>query len=163
MRTLIFCCALIVSIVLSSCKNKTQRPLETAVIAFKKEATLTINRFDGTAITFHIELADSDYERETGLMHRTKMSDDQGMLFVFEKEDLRYFYMKNTPIPLDLIFINSENRIVSIHSDAKPMSEATISSKYPAKYVLEINAGLSSRNDIQEGMEIAYDKTISND
>jgi len=151
------------SIVLSACKNKTQKPLETAVIAFKKEATLTINRFDGTPITFHIELANSDYERETGLMHRTKMSDDQGMLFVFEEEALRYFYMKNTSLPLDLIFINSENKIVSIHPNAKPMSEVSISSKYPAKYVLEINAGLSNRNDIQEGMEMTYDKTISND
>ncbi len=84
-------------------------------------------------------------------MYRNSMEQDQGMLFIFEKEEPRGFYMKNTNIPLDLIFLDSENKIVSISKNAKPKSLETIPSEEPAQYVLEVNAGLSDQWNLTLG------------
>jgi len=79
------------------------------------------------------------------------MEADQGMLFIFENEEPRGFYMKNTHIPLDLIFLDAQNKIVSITKDAKPESLETIPSNVPAQYVLEINGGLSDQWNLAVG------------
>ena len=91
-------------------------------------------------------------------MYRDKLDKQHGMLFVFENSELRGFYMKNTLIPLDLIFIDEDYEIVHIHSKATPYETASISSQLPAKYVFEINGGLSKQIGIQKGMKIKYSK-----
>lgn len=99
---------------------------------------------------FSIEIADDDYQRSAGLMFRTRMDDDHGMLFVFDKERRLTFWMKNTPMPLDLIFIGSDGRIVGI-LNGEPYSLAPIGPKAPAQFVLELKAGTADKAGIADG------------
>lgn len=134
--------------------NDKQEPaeIESPGVEFKKEGEIYLTKPTGDTIrNIDVEIADSDYERETGLMNRHSMEDNQGMLFIFEEEAQRGFYMKNTYISLDLIFFSSDQQIVNIHEDAEPLSEETIPSREPAQYVLEINAGLSQLWNLQVG------------
>ena len=84
------------------------------------------------------------------------MEDNQGMLFVFPTMRQRFFYMKNTQIPLDLIFLNNDNFIVSFQENAKPLDESSLPSQVPAQYVLEINAGLAEKWLLEIGDRMEY-------
>lgn len=137
-----------------SCKEekKSSRQIATTPIEFKKEGEVYLTRASGDTLQhLEIEIADDDYQRETGLMYRTSLKKNRGMLFVFDDEQPRGFYMKNTNIPLDLIFLNANNKIVSISKNTRPQSLETIESEIPAQYVLEVNAGLAEEWDLQVG------------
>ncbi|WP_037325437.1 DUF192 domain-containing protein [Salinimicrobium terrae] len=137
-----------------SCKDnpKTQQQNISEPISFTKEAEGYLTKATGDTIQhLQLEIADDDYQRETGLMYRETLEQDQGMLFIFEKEEPRGFYMKNTNIPLDLVFLDSENKIVSISKNAQPRSLETITSDVPAQYVLEVNAGLADQWNLMVG------------
>ena len=109
------------------------------------------------SITFRVELADSPAEREQGLMWRGSMPVDQGMLFDFPgPETDQSFWMRNTYIPLDLIYIRADGRIHSIARSATPLSEALIPSGGPVKAVLEINGGLAERLGIAPGDQVRH-------
>jgi uncharacterized membrane protein (UPF0127 family) len=126
-------------------------------ITFTKEGTLKLIKEDGTLLkTLDIEIADDDYQRETGLMHRTSLLDSQGMLFVFDEEDYRGFYMKNTLISLDIIYIDASGKIISFAEQTKPMDETTLPSQLPAQYVLEIKGGLSEDWVLEIGDKIEW-------
>ncbi len=101
--------------------------------------------------SFQVELAQTDVQRAKGLMFREEMSEDEGMLFIFEGEGERYFWMKNTPLPLDIIFVATDGRIVSIAESTTPFSEAIVSSNGPARYVLEVLAGTSEKLGFSTG------------
>lgn len=103
-----------------------------------------------------VEIAETDNARHTGLMFREGMSEDQGMLFIFPNEELQSFYMKNTVLPLDIIFINSKKQIVKIHKNTKPFSEESLPSLKPAIYVVEVNAGFTDKFKIAEGNTIDW-------
>jgi len=142
-----------------SCKDNNKEIKQTEV-TFTKEGELTIFKTsDATKVTLDIEIADTDFDVQTGLMYRNSMKNNQGMLFVFNDETERFFYMKNTKFPLDLIFINTNNNIVSFHKNAKPFNEVPLPSKVPAKYVLEVNAGLVDIWGILVGDRIFFSKT----
>ncbi|WP_297586674.1 DUF192 domain-containing protein [Roseibium sp.] len=111
---------------------------------------LTIQTADGE-LTFVVEVAANDIERARGLMFREEMAENQGMLFIFESEGERFFWMKNTPLPLDIIYISTAGKIVSIAEDTTPFSEAVIPSGKPARFVLELNAGTSQKLAIAIG------------
>ncbi len=99
---------------------------------------------------FSVEIARTPEEKQKGLMFRESLSDDSGMLFVFENDAPRTFWMKNTLITLDMIFIDESMKIVEIKADVPPCEEdpcPTYTSK-PAKYVLEINGGVAEQNKI---------------
>ena len=126
-------------------------------VLFQKEATLDLLQSNGELIsTLNIEIANSPYERETGLMYRTNMEKNQGMLFIFDEESVLTFYMKNTYISLDLIFINGKKEIISIYKNAKPNDISSISSKLPSKYVLEVIQGVSDNLNLKIGDRINY-------
>ena len=136
----------------SSCKNDEEKEIEPQNIDFRDDADLyLINTKGDTINTLDIEIADDDYSRQTGLMYRESIKENQGMLFVYSRESMRNFYMKNTYIPLDLIFFNSDSTIVSFQKDAKPLDESNLPSQVPAHFILEINAGLSERWDLKAG------------
>jgi len=117
--------------------------------------TKTISIFtERDKIDFVIEIAENQREKNIGLMYRRHMPDDQGMLFLEEREKRVSFWMKNTYIPLDIIFINSDKEIVNIYKMAKPESLETIYSIKPVKYVLEINGGLCDKLGIGIGNKI---------
>ncbi|MBI3585682.1 MAG: DUF192 domain-containing protein, partial [Ignavibacteriales bacterium] len=99
---------------------------------FMKQGELRfINANNVFITTIDIEIAQDDSKRTLGLMYRDKMSENQGMLFIFNEEEGRSFWMKNTILSLDIIFVNSSNEIVTIHKYTKPYSEETYSSDKP--------------------------------
>ena len=148
----------IFSFSLLNCKEE-KKTIQQTKIVFKKEGELTIYKAsDSTNISFDIEIADTDFDVQTGLMYRDSMENNQGMLFVFNDEKERYFYMKNTKIPLDIIYINSDKEIVSIQKNAKPFDESSLPSNAPAKYILEMNAGLVNQLSISIGDRVIYSK-----
>jgi uncharacterized membrane protein (UPF0127 family) len=102
----------------------------------------------------HVEIADEPAERSQGLMFRESLGENSGMLFIFEKEGTQSFWMKNTLIPLDMIFIDKDLEIVKIHRDTKPCEEdpcQIYGSGKPAMYVVEVNAGFTETHGIYEG------------
>jgi uncharacterized membrane protein (UPF0127 family) len=144
-------------LVLSACKEEKKSVKQTEVM-FTKEADLNIFKIatDSTVIDLDIEIADTDYDIQTGLMYRSTMEPNQGMLFVFDDEEERFFYMKNTQIPLDIIYIDANKKIVSFQKNAKPFNETSLPSHVPAKYVLEVNAGMADAWSLKEGDSISY-------
>lgn len=141
-----------------SCKEE-QRVIKPVVIEFKKEAELVLkNANDSIIKKLDIEIADDEYKTQTGLMYRDQMGELQGMLFVFPDEDFRSFYMKNTNIPLDIIYIDADKKIVSFQKNTQPNNETSLPSNAPAKYVLEINAGLSDEWQLEVGDKMEYIK-----
>lgn len=113
-------------------------------------SSLTIDTAKG-AQHFTIELALTPAQQEQGLMFRQSLAADAGMLFVFPDDETATFWMKNTLIPLDMLFIAANGRILDLHERAVPMSEATISSKVPVRAVLEVNGGTVARLGIKDG------------
>lgn len=91
------------------------------------------------------EIASTPSARALGLMYRKKMAETEGMLFIFPDEQIRSFWMKNTYISLDIIYLNANFEIISIVDNATPFSESPLSSNQPAQYVIEINAGLAKK------------------
>jgi uncharacterized membrane protein (UPF0127 family) len=106
---------------------------------------------------YTIEFAEDEASREYGLMNRTEMADDHGMLFVFPNDEPRAFWMKNTKIPLDMIFIDKNRKVVSIKHDAPPcVTERcpALTSEGPVRYVLELNAGQAAKLGLTSGDEL---------
>lgn len=100
----------------------------------------------------YLELADSEQERQQGLMFRKELCKTCGMLFVFENSENRSFWMENTYLPLDIIFIDDTGKIINITPDAVPLdSSKRYNSTRPAKYVLEVNSGFSKEFDLVAG------------
>jgi uncharacterized protein len=119
---------------------------------FKKEGELTFSTSDNKLIKFiNIEIANTEEKRMQGLMFREKMQENEGMLFIFDGEDVHSFWMKNTILPLDIIFINSRKEIVTIHKNATPYSEQSLSSFKPVLYVVEVNSGFTDKYNIKAG------------
>ena len=156
-QSLILVMILSMSFIITSCKKEKQNIKQTE-ITFTKEGELSIfdTQSDTLKVNLDIEVADTDFDIQTGLMYRDHMETKQGMLFVFEDEDQRFFYMKNTRIPLDIIYINSNEAIVSFQKNAKPFDESSLPSNEPAKYVLEINAGLVEDWGLQVGDSLSW-------
>jgi uncharacterized protein len=105
---------------------------------------------------FTVELADTPGERSRGLMFRESMPADHGMLFDFETEQPVAFWMKNTPLPLDMVFIDAGGTVVQVAADTTPHSEASIPSKRPVRAVLELNAGTAARLGIGPGAKVRH-------
>jgi len=147
----------ILPILNTSCKEE-QNTVKPIVISFEKEGVLTLRKATSDSIisTLDIEIADDEYQTQTGLMYRDHMDKKQGMLFIFPDERPRSFYMKNTHIPLDIIYINSNKKVVSIQENAKPFDETSLPSEGAAKYVLEINSGLSNTWNIEPGDHVEF-------
>jgi uncharacterized membrane protein (UPF0127 family) len=108
---------------------------------------------------FSVEIADDDATRAQGLMFRDEMADDHGMLFIFPDQRMRSFWMKNTRIPLDIIYIDRDFEVVSISADTPPCRSRnrrcpSYPSEGPAQYVLEINGGLAAEYGIEPGDRI---------
>lgn len=127
---------------------------------FKKEGELEFVSKDGkTQIKkIDIEIAEDNPERMQGLMYRKSMDDAQGMLFIFENEEQQGFWMKNTIIPLDIIYVNALKEIVKIYKNTIPFSEKDLPSGKPALYVVEVNGGFADKYGVREGDRINYDK-----
>jgi uncharacterized protein len=115
---------------------------------FKKEGELT---FLKNQEKLTIEIADNEAETTQGLMYRRSMPDSCGMIFIMKEYEPQKFWMKNTYIPLDIIFLDESKKIVTIQANTTPFSEAGVESYDKAKFVLEVNAGYCKRKGIEKG------------
>ena len=120
-------------------------------IDFTRDGEVSIFKNDSLIQTIEVEFAKSDEERALGLMYRSSMDEHQGMWFIFPEEAPRSFYMRNTEIPLDIIYLDKDKKVVSIAKNARPYDETSLPSEKPAMYVLEINGGLSDKWGIEKG------------
>lgn len=105
---------------------------------------------------FTVEIASSASERSRGLMFRQELADDAGMLFDFHEERPVSFWMQNTLIPLDMIFIATDGEIKSIHENARPLDTTSIPSEFPVQFVLEIPGGRASKLGIAPGDTVEH-------
>lgn len=118
---------------------------------FTKEGELVILRGDQALATLDIEIADTRDDITQGLMYRPTMAENHAMLFLMETTDIQSFWMLNTLIPLDIIFIGEDQRIINIAANTPPKSLESVSSTAPARYVLEVNGGYAARKGLQAG------------
>jgi uncharacterized protein len=137
---------LVLALVAADCLAAPRGP---GIVAFSGEGR-TIS------CSFKVELAVTPEQQARGLMFRERLHDDAGMLFIFERDEVRSFWMRNTLIPLDMIFITSGFKVVSVHDFAKPRDETSISSRFGAKYVLEVNGGKAAACRIKPGTRARF-------
>ncbi len=124
---------------------------------FKKEGDLSFLKKDGKELKkIDIEVADDNAQRAQGLMWRKSMPENEGMLFIFPEDADQAFWMKNTIMPLDILFINSNKEIVKIYKNTTPYSEKSMPSEKKAMYVVETVAGFCDKYGISEGDKISY-------
>ena len=132
----------------SECKN----------IKFSKTEIFIVNKRNDKIIKFSVDLADTKLKREIGLQCKKDLKENEGMLFVWNSEEQRFFWMKNTKFHLDIIFINSDFKIVDIFFNAKPFSLINISSSRKAQYVLELNKGIFKNLDLMIGDRLEFQR-----
>lgn len=128
--------------VFASC-NRTELPVK----------NITIEKSDGTSVSVKSEIAVTEKERNRGFMERKVIPDGTGMLFVFEKDQVLYFWMKNTPHPLSIAYISKDGIIKDI-KDMTPFSLASISSSISVRYALEVPQGWYEKNGIKCGDKV---------
>lgn len=153
MRSLFLLCLLL----MAACQSKESPPSDPET--FRADGTLSFVRADSSIIrTIEIEIAEDDASRQRGLMYRRQMTLDQGMLFIFNEEDMRSFWMANTPIPLDIAFVDADAQIVNIVKRTKPLSQEHVNSTGPAQYVVEVRGGFSDRYGLDETASIRWQR-----
>jgi len=131
---------------------------------FKKEGTLSFySKVANDKLKMvDIEIAETPNERSLGLMHRHYMHKNNGMLFIYKTSKKRSFWMKNTHVPLDIMYIDKGFHIVSIQKNTKPLDESKYPSYKKAMYVVEVNAGFCDTHAIKVGDSISYKKLQPN-
>lgn len=107
-----------------------------------------------------VEVADEPTERTQGLMHRQSLAPSAGMLFIFPYEAEHPFWMKNTHISLDMIWLDANKRVVGVIADTEPLSTASLSPKRVSKYVVEVNAGFAKANGIVPGVAAHFQNIV---
>lgn len=134
--------------------NAENLPRGSAMVLPAHPAPLVAHTASGD-VSFTVEIADEPKEHMAGLMFRQEMADDHGMLFVFPKPRYGSFWMKNTLLPLDIIFIAEDGTVDSVGRGV-PLSEAPVSSDGLIRFVLELKAGLAQRTGIKKGTRLSH-------
>lgn len=158
----------LIILLFSACKNSRKPKADPTIPprfvskkepTFEKEGELFFISDKGIAKdTLNIQIADDIKKRIAGLMHYKELGENEGMLFIFEEEERHSFWMKNTAIPLDLIFINEQKEIVEIAPNNNPYSLKSITSLEYALYILEVNAGYCKDKNIEIGDKISFER-----
>ncbi len=176
MKITTICCSLLLLALLSACKSDTAQPAATSAPSanapatspttsanvpeppFVQEGALEFRAPDGTksVLRLQIEIAPNDSEQQQGLMWRKKMAENQGMLFIFDVEKPQSFWMRNTYIPLDIIYVNAAFEVVSIRKNTPVLNDTPQPSGVPALYVIEVNAGVTDKYEIGPGTKVAW-------
>jgi uncharacterized membrane protein (UPF0127 family) len=126
-------------------------------ISCRAQPRVVIDTQSGKELAVVVEVADTPAKRELGLQFRRELDEDQGMIFLFRSEGPQSFWMKNTPIPLDIIFINAARRIVGIAARTVPFSTDSISVSAPSQFVLEVNGGFAERHGVAVGDTVRFE------
>jgi uncharacterized membrane protein (UPF0127 family) len=154
--TLVMGAIVILSLTMANCQSKktttqTNSNDMTTEVKFKKDGELKFldGKTNKLISKIDIEAALTPDQEQQGLMFRRSMADSLGMLFVFDVEEQQSFWMKNTYIPLDIIYVSAKKEIVSIAADCKPLSEESVPSIGNAKYVVEVNGGYAAKQGLK--------------
>ena len=131
-----------------------------ALSACRSDPRVVILTKGGKELVVQVEVADAPTKRALGLQYRRELAEDRGMLFLFPAEKIQSFWMKDTPISLDMIFIGSDRRIVGIVHEAVPFSTASLSVQSPSQFVLEIQGGLSRKKGITVGDAVRFENIL---
>lgn len=123
---------------------------------FTKEGELLIQRNGQEVAKIDIEIADTQADITQGLMYRQQMDEDHGMLFLMPSTEEQSFWMLNTEIPLDIIFVDDDKRIINVAANTTPRSLDPVSSTAPARYVLEVNGGYAQRKGLAPGDSLSW-------
>lgn len=151
---------LFVALLFSACNaekenSKAETPSRGRVV--ETETTVTFLSEAGEAVKqLQVAVADEPMERNQGLMDVREMPENVGMLFIFEENNPKSFYMANTLIPLDIMYVNSDSVIVRIYQNTTPFSSEPLPSGAPAQFVVETNGGYSIAHGITEGMKVRF-------
>jgi len=156
MKKILIAASVILAVVLyAGCKENTsnQNINLTKEVTFTKHGELSLLKAetDSVVASFDIEIADDEYKTQTGLMYRSSMEENHAMLFIFPNEQMRSFYMKNTEFSLDILYFDANKKLINLHEKTQPFNEGSLPSSAPAKYVLEINGGLSEQWNLEAG------------
>lgn len=163
MKKILVSVAVLLSVFLyTGCKEKTsdENINLTKEVTFTRQGELSLlkSETDSVVASFNIEIADDEYKTQTGLMYRSSMEDNQAMLFIFPDEQMRSFFMKNTEFSLDILYFDANKKLINLHRETQPFNEASLPSTAPAKYVLEINGGLSEQWNLEAGDKMEFNR-----
>lgn len=122
-----------------------------------EQTSAVLLRARGRTIRVKVEVVRTPETRARGLMYRRELAADAGMLFIFERQETQSFWMKNTYLPLDMIFIDDERRVVGVVHDAEPLTTTSRSVDEPSRYVLEVNAGFARRHGVATGTVVTFE------
>ena len=139
---------------LVGCKPQQPNASATQPASTASNSRLPTTRVSIGSQSFNLEIAYRPEDQETGLMNRKSMADDHGMIFVFPAERNLTFWMKNTLIPLDIIYADRGGRVVSV-KQMKPLDETGVPSDGPVMYAIELNAGAAARVGVKAGDQLA--------
>lgn len=129
---------------------------------FRADGTVSfLSQTGDTLSTIRVEIAETDETRVRGLMGRRSLPPRSGMLFIMDEADTTGFWMKNTPMPLDIMFVGPDSQIINIAKRTTPYSEHIIRPDAPKKYVVEVRAGFTDRVGITDSARIAWHRTTS--
>ncbi len=150
---------ILLTVMMPACTDRLEPPPEHGVRA---DGTLDFVQGDSTVIhSITIEIADTEVARQRGLMNRRGMDLDEGMLFIFQAPDSLSFWMRNTAMPLDIIFVGENLSIVNIARRTRPLSDDFIRAAAPAQYVVEVRGGVTERYGITEHASIRWRRNNS--
>jgi len=127
----------------------------------KPASSVSLATSDGVSVKVDVEVVDTDATRMQGLMNRPSLGENAGMLFLFPREEQLAFWMKNTLIPLDMIFIRSDMSILGIVENAEPLTLTNRSVPGDSQYVLEVNGGYAHKHGLSAGGRVRFDNVPS--
>lgn len=140
-----------------ACSSDEPDPEDTS---FQKEGRLAFLQPNGDTLrAIDIEIADTDEERQRGLMHRRSLGYNRGMLFIFDEVDDGGMWMRNTPLPLDIVFAAPDSQVINIARRTTPFSDETIEPAAPRKFVVEVRAGFANRFGLSDSTRIRWIRT----
>ena len=152
--------ALAILLLAAGCGSDTESTNDGGTPSFQQEGTLAFYQPSGdTLATIAIEIADTDAERQRGLMQRRSLGYDRGMLFIFEETSTDGMWMKNTPLPLDIVFVSPDSQVINIARRTTPFSEETIEPAAPRRFVVEVRAGFANEFGLTDSTRIRWVRT----
>lgn len=137
----------------TACKSGAKKHSDEKIeIEFIKQGDLSLKNNDSIIKNIEIEIANTEAKRQIGLMNRSQMQENRGMLFVFDEDNTSGFWMKDTRIPLDIIFVGADSTVINVQKNAKAYDESSYPAKAPYRYALEVNGGSADKWGIKEGV-----------
>lgn len=128
-------------------------------LSFQEGILAFVQPSGDTLATIDIEIADSDAERKRGLMRQRSLGYERGMLFIFDSVDKGGMWMRNTPLPLDIVFVAPDSQVINIVRRTTPFSDKTIEPNAPRKFVVEVRAGFAARFGLTDSTRVRWTRT----